>query len=377
MLLRLGWLKWCRGNAVKVIVIGAGVVGSSLAYRLAQAGVDVTVIDRAGPAHGTTSSSFAWINANSKVPEDYFSLNLAGMSEHRAIREELGDAPWLHEGGNMVWATSDETSAELEARVARLQSWGYPVEWLDRRAMTALEPHVRFEPDVEQGVLFPTEGWIDGPLLARTFIDLSRQQRAETRIPAEVVSIDRSGGRVTGVTLAHGERLEADIVVNCAGPSADRVAALVDRSLPLAPTLGLTIRVSVDETVIGRVMHAPRLHMRPDESGLVMLHHGDADAGVEAGESARDWVRTLIERAREYLPAAGEIRLSRWSVVTRPIPNDERTSAGLVQSIPGYAEVVTHSGITLGPLLARLMTAGIITGEVDPLLVPFSPDRWA
>jgi glycine/D-amino acid oxidase-like deaminating enzyme len=251
------------------------------------------------------------------------------------------------------------------------------VEWLDRRAMTALEPHVRFEPDVEQGVLFPTEGWIDGPLLARTFIDLSRQQRAETRIPAEVVSIDRSGGRVTGVTLAHGERLEADIVVNCAGPSADRVAALVDRSLPLAPTLGLTVRVSVDETVIGRVMHAPRLHMRPDEFGLVMLHHGDADAGVEAGESARDWVHTLIERAREYLPAAGEIRLSRWSVVTRPIPNDERTSAGLVQSISGYAEVVTHSGITLGPLLARLMTAGIITGEVDPLLVPFSPDRWA
>ena len=85
-----------------VIVIGAGVLGSGLAWRLAQRGADVTLIERGAPAHGTTRSSFAWFNANSKRPFDYFQLNLAGMQAHLALREELGSAPWLHEGGNLV-----------------------------------------------------------------------------------------------------------------------------------------------------------------------------------------------------------------------------------------------------------------------------------
>lgn len=362
---------------MQAIVIGAGVIGSSLAFRLAHAGVSVTVVDRAGPAYGTTGFSFAWHNANSKVPEDYFALNLAGMREHDDLRAELGDAPWLHEGGNMVWVSGDEASEELEARVARLRSWSYPVEWLDRAAMSALEPRIRIEDGIEQGVLFPTEGWVDGPVLVRRLLDLARRHGATLRIPAEVVAISRSGGSVSGVVLANGERIDADIVVNCAGPRADTVAGLAGRSLPLAPTLGLTVRVSTADIPVSRVMHAPRLHMRPDADGLMMVHHGDADAGVESGQPAVEWVDTLVERAREYLPDAGEIRLSRWAVVTRPIPADQRTSAGLVHAIPGYAEVVTHSGITLGPLLARLVAAEITGGTVDPLLAPFSPDRWS
>src|SRR5690606_13793535 len=113
------------------------------------------------------------------------------------------------------------------------------------------------------------------------------------------------------------------------------------------PTLGLTVRASVDEVAISRVMHAPRLHMRPDADGLVMLHHGEADEAIEAGEPVHEWVNTLIARAREYVPALGNVRLSRWYVVPRPIPADERSTAGLVDTLPGYAEVVTHSGITL------------------------------
>src|SRR5690606_14565828 len=116
--------------------------------------------------------------------------------------------------------------------------WDYPAEWLDRSAMQELEPHLRIEPEVEQGVLFPSEGWIDGPGLTRRLLDLSTARDATLRIPAEVVAINRQGGRVSGVTLANGERLDADVVINCAGPAADRIAALAGRTLPLAPTLG-------------------------------------------------------------------------------------------------------------------------------------------
>lgn len=358
----------------RIVVVGAGVVGSSVAFRLAQAGRQVTLIDRAEPAWGTTGSSFAWTNSNTKTPEDYFALNVAGMQAHLDLRDELGAAPWFSEGGNLVWVTGDD-AGELEARVARLRAWGYRAEWLSRAEIAELEPSLRLDDEVEQAAWFPTESWVDGPALARAMVAEATKHGAATRFACQVTGVERDGDRISGVRLANGERIAADLLVNCAGPGADVVARLAGRDLPLAPTRGLIVRASHAGGQVGRVVHAPRVHMRPDGDRL-MLHHDDADAGIEGGESPAEWAVELLRRAAGYVPALESARVSRWSVGTRPIPADGRTSAGLVAALPGYAEVVTHSGITLGPLLARLVARQIIDGEADPLLAPFSPDRF-
>lgn len=364
-------------TAPAIVIIGSGVIGSSLAYRLAQGGARVTIVDRGGPAYATTGSTFAWFNSNQKTPEDYFELNRVGMRAHRELRDELGSAPWLNEGGNVMWMTDAEGASELEGRVARLQGWGYDARWIGRDEMRELEPNVQVEPEVEQLAYFPDEGWVDGPHLARTMCELAVRHGAMTRFACEVTSIAVDGGRVSGVVLANGEPIDADMVVNCAGPWADRVAALAGRTLPMDPNLGLIARVSgVAPGTINRVMHAPRSHMRPDANGLYMVHHGYADAPMESGESPRDWSLRLLETAMEYVPAFAGARLSRWTVATRPIPADGRTSAGLLPALPGYAEIVTHSGITLGPLLGRLISEEILSGDVDPVAVPFRPERF-
>jgi glycine/D-amino acid oxidase-like deaminating enzyme len=298
------------------------------------------------------------------------------MQAHIDLAEELGDAPWRQVSGNLVWITDDSDAADLEGRVARLRGWDYPAEWLDPARVAELEPGLRPEDDVEQFAFFPTEGWIAGPLLARAMTEHAAALGATLRFGAEVTAILRDAERVSGVRLANGEELHADVVVNCAGPGADRIAALVGRTLPLAPTTGFVTRVAGGHGAISRVIHAPRVHMRPDDSGLIALHHGDADAGVDRGESPYEWAKELLRRAGEYVPALQEARISRWSVTTRPIPADERTCAGMVTAIPGYAEVVTHSGITLGPLLATLVSRELLDGEVDSLLQPFRPDRF-
>src|SRR5690606_35500533 len=150
----------------------------SLAWRLTQRGVDVTVVERAAAASGTTGSSFAWFNANQKTPEDYFKLNRAGMEAHHALRDELGEAPWMNEGGNLVWATSDKGAADLESRVARLQGWDYPAEWLSPTEVKDLEPRIRPEGELEQFAFFPTEGWIHAPGIARKMCDLATEAGA-------------------------------------------------------------------------------------------------------------------------------------------------------------------------------------------------------
>src|SRR5918998_3908515 len=206
---------------LRVAVIGAGVVGASVAFRLAESGaIRVWVFDKARPASGTSSASFAWTNANEKTPHDYFELNYTGLREHFWLRNELaGEAPWLHLGGNVEWAEDEKAREKLRRRVERLRSWGYVAEWREASWINeTLEPSVAFpSPDLPVA-FFPEEAWVDAPRLADTFVELARQKGAETRLEAAVKEIEMDGERALALLLRNGERLPVDAVVNAAGP---------------------------------------------------------------------------------------------------------------------------------------------------------------
>ena len=76
------------------------------------------------------------------------------------------------------------------------------------------------------------------------------------------------------------------------------------------------------------------------------------------------------------LPALHSAKISETLVGVRPIPKDGFSCVGAVSALPGYYEAVTHSGVTLGPLVGRLLAKEILSGEVDPLVAPFRPDRF-
>jgi glycine/D-amino acid oxidase-like deaminating enzyme len=360
-----------------VAVIGAGVVGASVAFRLAQSGASVILVDRGDPGRGTSGASFAWANANLKLPRDYFELNFAGMRAHRALRDELGAAPWLHEGGNLVW---QDDESELRERVARLQSWGYVAAMRSTaEAQETLEPNVRFAKPDAQLAYFPEECWIDAPLLASSMVQRARDLGVQTHFGTTLDAIEMHAGSVTAVTLGQIGRLPVDAVVNAAGAGADKVAALVGRTLPLAPTAGLLVRVAVSPTPVSRVVHTPDIHLRPDGDGFVLLHHDDTDHRLnERRAIALDdpLVTELVDRAHRVIDGFADARRVDARIGTRPYPQDGRTCAGAVSTIPGYYEAVTHSGVTLGPLLGKLLSQTIANGETDPLLAPFSPNRF-
>src|SRR5438132_14372564 len=144
---------------VECVVIGASVIGASVAYRLAQAGVAVTVLEAGRVGGGTSGVSFAWTNANNKAPRAYHDLNVAGMRAHAALGEEFGGTPWWHGGGSVEWAHTDAGQAGLRERVERLRSWGYAAEWVTQEQLRELEPVNDLEA-VGDGpiVTFPEEG---------------------------------------------------------------------------------------------------------------------------------------------------------------------------------------------------------------------------
>ena len=362
-----------------VTVVGAGVVGASIAWRLSQAGARVRVIERSRPAAGTSGASFAWVNASAKSPRDYFELNLAGLREHQRLVEELGGAPWYHPGGNIVWVAEDELPA-MQRRVEELRSWGYWVEWRTARDVQAdLEPGLRFPDPAAQLVFYPEEAWVDVPLLVSMLLDRARSGGAEVIEGDPVVAVETAGGRVRGLRLGSGKALAVDAVVNAAGPWADRIAGLLGLPLPLSPSAGLVVRAAVPSEPLRRVLHTPVVNVRPDGPGHVLLHHGDADAqlGDRREVSVEDPLsRMLLERARRILAGLDDAEVVAAAVGVRPIPADERSCIGAVSAIGGYYEAVTHSGVTLGPLIGRLLAQEILTGEVEPVAAPFRPYRF-
>src|SRR5580704_3605882 len=106
------------------LVIGAGVLGASTAFRLAAAGLSVTILEAGRVGAGTSGMSFAWINSNGKPPRPYHDLNVAGLRAHFALRDEFPATPWLHEGGSLEIVHAAD-AAKQQAKISRLRDWGY------------------------------------------------------------------------------------------------------------------------------------------------------------------------------------------------------------------------------------------------------------
>lgn len=360
---------------MRVCVIGSGVMGASIAFRLAQHhGVEVDLVDGRQPGSGTTAVSFAWVNAGYKRPHAYFDLNHAGMREYRRLENELRRAPWLHPGGCL---TTRDHAADISEAVDLVRSWGYDADLLDARTVNRLlEPAVDFgDPDLPIAY-FPEEFCVDAVALTEALVGHAAENGAHCYFGTEVAEV-ASRGDGFAVRLSDGCRLNVDTVVNAAGAKADRVGALLGAPIPLAPTSGVCALVRAPGHPVGRVIHTGGIDLRPEGDDLLRLHHTPVDDLLTRGESdPAELADRLFRAAVEVVPRLRDAQVVKSVVGVRPIPSDGVSSLGAVPGTPGYYEAVTHSGVTLGPLFGRLLAEEIVSGKVDPLVESFRPDRF-
>jgi glycine/D-amino acid oxidase-like deaminating enzyme len=365
-------------RSTRVAVIGVGVLGASVGWNLSRHGAKVVFIDAGQPGEGVTNWSFSWVNASNKTERrSYFELNVAGMEAYRQLAGTIGPDSWWYPTGHLRWADDPAAEAKLLETAELLATWDYPVE-----ICTGAEVRRRLEPalvvaDEISVVFYPGEAWVHGRHLVGRLVHRAVESGAELRsgIAVSDIDVDTDGG-IRTVALSDGSDLDVNVVVNAAGPSASRVAELIGRRLPMRREPGAVTRIGCAQVPVHRAMHAPHIEIRPDGDASVVLHSREVDALIDTGEEPMKLARLLHEAARHLVPELGNSRIAETRVADRPIPGDGFPSVGAVPSVPGYYEAVSHSGITLGPVIGRLLASEILTGRADDALADFRPERF-
>jgi len=222
----------------KVVVVGGGVIGSSIAYflRASDPSVSVTVIER-DPTYARSSSalSAASIRQQFSTPLS-IQMSLYGIEFLRSIGARLevdGAQPSidLHEGGYLFLATPAGLDT-LRENHALQKSLGADISLLDRAALQARFSWLNTEDLVAGAYGESGEGWFDGYGLVQA-LRKKAQSLGARYVAADVTALRRDGRRVTQVMTADGERYDCDVVVNAAGPWARRIADMAGIDLPV------------------------------------------------------------------------------------------------------------------------------------------------
>jgi glycine/D-amino acid oxidase-like deaminating enzyme len=382
------------------VVVGGGILGAAVTAALSRRFSKVLLVEADRCGGRATASGFAWVNASSKwTDRTYHALNAEAAAAHLALAAEWGAARtgW-NGGGSLRWVPRSDVSrfAEMSRQLEVLQSWDIPVARLSRGEMQALEPNVQFAEDAE-GLFAPSEGWINTARLIRFYLDLARERHA---VIAEFT-------RVTGFTVDHygavssvetdRARVSTRIVVLCAGTESGRLLGSAPHLAPAAAARvvgqqpGLLVELApVDPGArIHRVCYPPSghgLHMRPTPEGGILMGADDTDrlcgdgsspAGTAPASAAEmaGAAAQLLKRAAPVLPQLGQETAMSTRCCVRPIPPDGLPAAGEIPGVPGGYLLVSHSGVTLGPLLGELLADEIITGRKSPWLAPYRPAR--
>ena len=376
---------WARSKPPRIGVVGAGIVGASIACHLAEAGAQVTVFDRTGPAAGATRNSFAWINAF-VADANYRDLRLQSLLAYHDLDRRLGlGIVW---GGYLNWAHDAAHAGIVRTNAGQLAGSPFPVQWLNAAQVAALSPHLTPGP-VEAAIYSAIDGHLDPVGVTERFLATARSHGAQLRYPCELTGIDFRHGRLIGVATKQGF-VSLDRLVVAAGVDTPRLIALCGFTLRLRHAPGILAH-SKPVPELTRIIHdgPGELSFKQMASGSIVgtdspeppdlpVHAGIRAQPLDFPDAAlRDLHgNRILAKVMSLLPDARGAELEWLSLGFRPMPMDDLPVVGSVPGVAGVHVAVTHSGVTLAPILGRCVTAELLDGSRLPTLERYRPERF-
>jgi glycine oxidase len=368
-----------------VVVIGAGAIGTGVAWRCAQRGLSVTLVD-AAPDRGawmTAAGMLAPMTELHYTETPLLRLMLDSVARYPAFAAELtaesGRPLGFEECGTIAVAWDAADLAALRDLHAFALGLGGEAHLLTGRELRAAEPALA--PGLPGGLLAPGDHQID-PRLLRAAL-LSAGQACGVRVEKANASVLVDRDRVRGVRLDNGTTIDTAWVVVAAGCWSGRVEGIPpDAVAPVRPVKGQTLRLRLPgpprlNHVVRAAVKGTAVYLVPRADGQIVVGATSEEVGFDQQPRAGA-VYELLRDAQSVLPELGEAVLEEVSTGLRPGSPDNAPIVGPT-SVAGLIHATGHhrNGILLTPVTADGVAALIVDGALPDVLTPFGPQRFA
>ncbi len=367
----------------RVVIIGAGVIGLGIAWRLAER-ADVTLFDRgkagAGASHAAAGMLAACCEAE-PGEEALVALGRESQARWPAFAQELlnttGIDVELRQEGTLVVALTADDQAQITHHLEFQRQLGLPLEWLSAAATRAKEP--RLAGKLAGSLFSPQDHQVDNRKLAAALRVAAERAGAKVFEHRPVKEIVVQGGQAQGVRLEDGTTFAADVVVLAAGAWSRSIGGLPpDRRPPVRPVKGqmLSLKMDASAPLISHVLWAPGVYLVPRRDGRLIVGATVEEKGFDSTVTAGGLL-TLLEAAWRAVPAVEELAIDEIWVGHRPGSRDDAPILG-----PGpldglfYATGHHRNGILLAPVTADAMAKLILDNVVEPAIKPFGLERF-
>jgi len=381
-----------KPSQTDVVVIGAGIIGSSIAYHLARYKLRVTVLERGDIASGSSGACDGLVFLQSKKPGIHLQLAMESRRRFDLLARQLPvPIEYKETGGMVVIEIEDELSA-MQQFVKDQQEIGLDVSLINRDQARKLEPHL------SEHILGATHSLLDGQVnpisLTLGFALGAKALGARVITGAGVHGINTTAGRVSSLETDAG-RFETDIVINAAGIHAPEIGALVGLDIPIKPRRGQIIVTEACPTILKHCMISAKyiaakfnpeiaagsgegISIEQTENGNFLLGSTREFVGFDK-RTTTDGLHRIAAKTAGIIPALKQVNVIRAFAGLRPYTPDGLPILGPVDDVSGFFMAAGHEGdgIALSPITGELIAQMIAKGKSDISLDDFRLDRFS
>ena len=367
-----------------VAIIGAGVIGLGIAWRLAMRGVPVAVFDKGACGAGASHAAAGMLAACAEAEpgeEALVTLGRASQARWPAFAAELKQASGVDVGlrpeGTLVVALTSDDQARLSHQLVFQQKLGLPLQWITAAETRRREPHLAGK--LAGAVFSPEDTQVDNRKLAAALRIAAEAAGARISEQQAVKTISNDAGRIDGIVLADGRKVAADVVVLAAGAWSRSIDGLApELRPPVRPIKGqmLALRMDPAAPLLTHVVWAPGAYLVPRLDGRLLVGATVEEKGYDTSLTAGG-ILTLLEAAWRVVPAVEELPIDEMWVGHRPGSRDDAPilGTGLIDGLI-YATGHHRNGILLTPITADAIAELVLDGAADPAIRPFSIERF-
>jgi glycine oxidase len=366
-------------SAPSVVVVGAGLIGSAVAWELVSRGARVTVFDAREPGFGATQASAGMLAPYTEVRASgpFESLCLEGLDVYddfvARLRRETDAAFEYTRCGSLELALDDAGLVHLRHEHDRVAAWPAAApEWLDAVAVRERQPGLT--PAVRGGLLLPRQGRVAPADFTAAMVAAARRAGASVIAGAPVSRLIRTSGGYE--VHAGGSAIAADVVVMCAGSWVGRIDVGDPPPPGIRPIRGQVLTLRPRVPVATRILWGPRCYLVPRADGNLLVGATVEDVGFDESTTVAG-LAGLMQAAIELVPALAEAALVEVRAGLRPVTRDELPVLGARAGEPRLVYAAGHyrNGALLAPITARIVADAVLDGRRHPALDALGPDR--